>query len=219
MTSDDDASSPARAQALFTPTLWANRSGSTTVRKVLHPARARDAAPAHHRSSWSPPSTSCLPLRFHARASVLVACTAAPTCFLASPFACVRRPIVVVHARPHVYYQNSLFASRHMYPYFTVSQPSRLAHRLVCSRLPSPLPLASPPHPTIGSPSPAPTPAPAPQCVVGLEARMHTTYVFIAYLVVLLLHRRCAVFTPYLSLTLSLSLAPILALRISPRPA
>ena len=61
MTSDDDASSPARAQALFTPTLWANRSGSTTVRKVLHPARARDAAPAHHRSSWSSSSTSHCP--------------------------------------------------------------------------------------------------------------------------------------------------------------
>ena len=141
----------------------------------------------------------------------------APTCFLASPFACVRRPIVVVHARPHVYYQNSLFASRHMYPYFTVSPASRLAHRLVCSRLPSPLPLASPP--TLLLDPPSRSPAPAPQCVVGLEARMHTTYVFIAYLVVLLLHRRCAVFTPYLSLTLSLSLAPILALRISPRPA
>ena len=168
MTSDDDASSPARARALFNTTLWAQPFWGRP-RKVLHPARARDAAPAHHRSPWSSspaPLVLLLPCLARFCAPMLALPLWQPS---ASRFLLRMRPIVVVrHVRPHmctIRNRSSLRAT--CIPTLPLVSSARAFPTLPVTLT---LTLTFDPYPIIGSPTPRPR-------VVELEARMHTTYV------------------------------------------
>ena len=220
MTSDDDASSPARAQALFTPTLWANRSGSTTVRKVLHPARARDAAPAHHRSSWSSSSTSRRPPATP-RASML----ALPCSWRAPP-----RPLASRLPRSHASVARSSSSTlAHMCTIRTRSSlratciPTLPLVQLQGSRIVSSAPGYPHPYPYLASPPTLLLDPPLSRSPMRRRARGSDAH----YVRIHSIPGRsapasslCRVYTLSIShsLTLARSLAPILALRIS-RPA